>query len=1206
MLTLFLRRKYNEKWKNFGFKKKRKKDQVFFKGSLTTTNPYTQQPKYERFTRNMFLCPFSNRSRLPEGDVTKNRTSSSETIKFTLATRAGYPFSNTQTHIQHQQQQQNHQSYNQKPRYPNSSPNPTHTYPSTTSNPPNKQTNNYGYNRDASKLKQLHDPDQSPTITLTTGFRYNSNNNNFDSNSNFNANRTTKPYQDYDTTKTYRQQTNTNKNPSTINTKFSNNEQNHDELEQRQKYLDFIVSDIQPQSFQAPSATRGVNTKPLSSTEKDLVNAFVNSQSSLFIQSTPKSHVITTLPNKPTESQPVSAIHIDSSRSPKNDTYRFVLNTGSSNDKRNTRNQSTESDYEQASDNYQHATHAESENIPLYVRKPQSINSISTSSNSITPLKHEIIVPTTYSPLRNWKIQYLKQPTLPGSEVFNTVINAVAPDDVKKLLLSPQNNRTKSQYETIPSSSSIAIPSYPIAPPKSKTVSQFSYTFDGDKDFERPYKTQNRLPTKFPSIEFRERLNRTFDTTTPRPLVSPFASLQTILEDIKPTQYKPSLGSYSITIGKNNIQSTSTTTKRTTTTTTTTTRAPPPQSSSSSYFKSYYIITAPPKNKTQNPYELTPPSASPPASYTPFSYSPSTTPVSITTNLPSISSTSSPSEWTPIHTASINTNQIHPHDERFRPVNNIQIHPQDERFRPVRPTEHPITFTENPIISITTSFPQKNHGNYIQQTSQQTGIYNSPFNIANENFPPYQTTTPVSITSSTPQVSGFPSHGFPQGPQFPPRDHYRKVVRMRSKKKLTNSAGGLTPVILDPSVQQLSEGDPELDAMRNGNFMKALEAASFNEHKVEHSTPNHRGKSTKPTRPPYHPTRIPNIHYNGNEEETLLRPSKGNDMQFTINDDDALVKYTILSGDGVHPTRFFSNYRQVKDENEQESVGHHSISDYINDGTKYSVVKDEPEEQETTKYSAVRDDEEQESKQHSTLGDFVRDGANFGTEIAENMDEIISQMSDTETAVEPISSSTELQPDQREKFRATVEMPEFNVPTESEIKARIKQLETAAEKDVETEYKYETTTNIARKMSVDLDLTNETQERNQIDYEPPTTTHFRNLTYVPLTMYDPLTSTLRTDDNANIQTSTQTRLTSSTTQKSYSSTNSVNTLPSRPSRVNPAIKSTIAGSTTTTTRRTTPGLRFHHHTTPLMKCIDAKCNEIPSRYISHKQTKSIK
>lgn len=1169
----------------------------------------------------MFLLPFSNRSRLPEGDVTKNRTSSSETIKFTLATRAGYPFSNTQSHNQY-----NNNINSQTPRYPisNASPNPTLSFPGL-ANSQSKRNNNNNYNRnDANKFKL--DPDHSQTFTLTTGFRYNNNkhNNNFDKTSNSNANRTHQTHQthpEYDTTITYRQQY---KNPTTST--VSNNDQSRDELEierdqeQHKKYLDFIVSDIQPQSFQVPSKTRATSTKPLSSSEKELVNAFVNSQSSLFIQSTPKSHVITTLPNKNTESQPISAIHIPSSRLPQNDTYRFTLTSGFSNGKQSKRNRTVESDYEsdheQATDNYQHASHAESENIPLYVRKPQStnsfgssansigssINSISSSPKSISPLKHEIIIPTTYSPLRNWKIQYLKKPVLPGSEVFNTVVDAVAPEDMKKVIFGSPNNRTKP--DTTPS----AVPTIQrdVVAPSSKTVSKFSFTFDGDKDYERPAKPFNRQPTKFPSLEFRERLNRTFDTTTAKPLISPYASLQTILEDIKPTQYRPSLGSYSITIGKNNIQSSSTTS-----TTTTTTTVRPSTSSSSSFFRSYFIITAPPKNNTQAPYQVSS-TARPPVSYTPFSSSSSTTPisitspVSITTNYPPVSSTQKPYDWTPISSS-------------IFPNNPIQIRPNDERFRPMKPTDRPIEITEKPIISITTAFPQKvNHyDSYIPNIQHNQNIQNIQNNHNNQNipnssphdyFPPYQTTTPISITTSTPQISSYPQQviahastpsGFSPLPSYTTtpqgREHYRKVVRMRSKKKLNNSAGGLTPVILNPNVQELTEDDPALESMRNNNFMKALENVLVNEQKVEQSTKGFRGKPPKSTKGSRPTTKIPSSHFAANEEETLLRPSKGKNIQFMVDDDGKLVKYTVLSDD-VTPTRFYSNYRHVNGDEEQGqgSSVRHNLGDYIRDGTKYSIVKDEEEEEDR--------EHEQDTKPSPTLEDFVKDGSKYATEISEVTDDILS-LATLADMNEPISSSTELHPEQREKFRATVEMPEFNVPTESEIKARLKQLESDAEKDVESEYKYETTTHVAsRKFSIDLDLTNETQERNQIDYESPTTDFQRNLTFVPLTMFDPLTSTtIRTNDG---MTSTQTRLTSSTTQKSYSSTNSVNTLPPRASRINPAIKSTIAG---TPTRRmnahTTPGLRIHQHTTPIIKCVDAKCNEIPSRYIMQTKNK---
>lgn len=1180
----------------------------------------------------MFLLPFSNRSRLPEGDVTKNRTSSSETIKFTLATRAGYPFSNTQSH----------QQYQQKPRYPhqNSSPNPNLSYPSQNipkRNNYNNNNNNNNQHHDSNKLK--HDPDNSHTYTLTTGFRYNNNNNNFDQT---NFNRTHKTHNEHDTTNRYRQQSVAIKTPTTTTTEsiIRINDQNRDDLDlnqRNQKYLDFIVSDIQPQSFQTSSKTRTTSTKPLSPSEKELVNAFVNSQSSIFIQSTPKSHVLTTLPNKNTESQPITAIHIPSSRLPQqNDTYRFSLTNGVSN-KRNPKNRTIVTDYEQSADyNYHHASHAESENIPLYVRNPQSTNSIGHSANSISTLKHEIIIPTTYSPLRNWKIQYLKKPVLPGSEVFNSVVDAVAPEDMKKAILGPQNNRTNSKSHP----SSVPSIQRDVVSPTSKTVSKFSFTFDGEKDYDRPKKTTTRQPTKFPSYEFKERLNRTFDTTSSKPLISPYASLQTILEDVKPTQYRPSLGSYSITFGKNNIHTSSTTTTTTTRAPPTTTKAPVPPPST--YFQSYFIITAPPKNKTQNTpnnYQHSSPNnyqhsssnnyqqssnyqptshyqpttdyhptsnyqttsnyqpsstANPHNSYTPFSSSSTTpisitTPVSITTDYPTVSSTQKPYDWTPI-SSSVFPNNV---------VNNVQINPQDERFRPIRPTDRPIDITEKPIISITTSFPQKvNYENYIQQSS----ISNL---LSNENFPPYQTTTPISITTSTPQFSQFPPqeitqashgrpphrippHGFSQIPSFnrpqQGREHYRKVVRMRSKKKLNNSAGGLTPLILNPSVQELNEDDPELDTMKNSDFIKTIENILVTEQKAEESLKNYLRKPGKSNKGPRPTTRKPSVHYTSNEEETLIRPSSGKDMSFMVDDEGKLVKYTIMS-DNVTPTRFFSNYRNVKDEDQEQSIIRHTLGDYFKDSAKYSIIKDE-------------DGSKQESKQHETLEDYVKGGSKYATEISEVTDDILGiGVSDTE---EPISSSTDLHPDllaeQREKFRATVEMPEFNVPTESEIKSHLKQLESDAERDVESEYQFETTTNVAatRKYSteLDLDITNETQERNQVDYEPPTTI-FRNLTYVPLTVFDPLTSTtIRTNDGPM---TTTTRLTSSTTQKS----STLQTLPPRASRVNPAIKTSIAG---TPTRRmnaqSAPGLRsYQQQTSSVMKCIDAKCNEIPSRYI---------
>lgn len=143
----------------------------------------------------------------------------------------------------------------------------------------------------------------------------------------------------------------------------------------------------------------------------------------------------------------------------------------------------------------------------------------------------------------------------------------------------------------------------------------------------------------------------------------------------------------------------------------------------------------------------------------------------------------------------------------------------------------------------------------------------------------------------------------------------------------------------------------------------------------------------------------------------------------------------------------------------------------------------------------------------------------------------------------------------REKFRATVEMPEFNIPTESERKL-YKQI--AAEDD-----------------SDEFDLTTLTNTITEVTTQSTSTTTITA---------EPSPTTITTTEELTVPST-------STTPKSSSTTNSINTIPPRASRVNAAIKTTIAAASLP--RRVT--------TAPVsLKCTDnspnAKCNEIPSRY----------
>lgn len=148
----------------------------------------------------------------------------------------------------------------------------------------------------------------------------------------------------------------------------------------------------------------------------------------------------------------------------------------------------------------------------------------------------------------------------------------------------------------------------------------------------------------------------------------------------------------------------------------------------------------------------------------------------------------------------------------------------------------------------------------------------------------------------------------------------------------------------------------------------------------------------------------------------------------------------------------------------------------------------------------------------------------------------------------------------REKFRATVEMPEFNIPTESERKMY---KQNAAADDVSDEFDLTTLTNTI------TEVTTQSTSTTTVTAKPSRTT---TVTTTTTTEELPVPST-------------------SYTPKSSSTTNSINTIPPRASRVNAAIKTTIAAASLP--RRVTSA--------PVtLKCTEnspnAKCNEIPSRY----------
>ncbi|XP_059617787.1 mucin-2 [Phlebotomus argentipes] len=181
----------------------------------------------------------------------------------------------------------------------------------------------------------------------------------------------------------------------------------------------------------------------------------------------------------------------------------------------------------------------------------------------------------------------------------------------------------------------------------------------------------------------------------------------------------------------------------------------------------------------------------------------------------------------------------------------------------------------------------------------------------------------------------------------------------------------------------------------------------------------------------------------------------------------------------------------------------------------------------------------------------------------------------------------------REKFRATVEMPEFNVPTESERASFRDNVEPEVEEEEEEEEEPE------EEEDLDDDLLYRDQE-NPLLYEYPVedtespnvvetttqTTTTRRVTTTTTTTSTPKPTTKTTTTPPPPTTEVQTTKTTTTKPPTPQTTTRI---PPRASRVNNAIKTTIAASLPR--RIVSPAAS--------LKCTDnspnAKCNEIPSR-----------
>lgn len=179
-------------------------------------------------------------------------------------------------------------------------------------------------------------------------------------------------------------------------------------------------------------------------------------------------------------------------------------------------------------------------------------------------------------------------------------------------------------------------------------------------------------------------------------------------------------------------------------------------------------------------------------------------------------------------------------------------------------------------------------------------------------------------------------------------------------------------------------------------------------------------------------------------------------------------------------------------------------------------------------------------------------------------------------------NKSEQQETSTKKFRATVEMPEMNVPMEKIVNAFIENEESYDEADnplvpldiIESDYDREHEVDFAY---VDSSTTSTTVAPSVVYDKIHFNTTYSTLTETSTRPYQPTTSIL---------TSTSLQMTEPSTTST--TINPISLIPPRASRVNNAIKTSVAG------------LPRRNTSSASIKCNDissnAKCNEIPSRY----------
>lgn len=336
-------------------------------------------------------------------------------------------------------------------------------------------------------------------------------------------------------TTSYRDHSNTDKLYTTTSIPTSSLSANDDP--KRKTILNFVVSDLQPQSFKARSTSRPLSTPTSKFTENnpqfDNDYKIVNRQPSVFSSPSTSttsrpSTTSTTLVKVPSSSnsdfrietrQPTVFSSPSTFRIP---TYQASVEDSSEDTFANDNNSNPEElTYESQSNEEQNLPQETIEIVPLYDR-PSYRNRIPTP---------DTIKPTTYAPPRQWGAQSIKTPS-----PFSTP----SPKSTVAKETDSQEANSSSSLSREPTIDSFDIKT---TTPATKIVSKFSYKFSDD--YQKGVKYLANDPSK-PILQrsnlFKEVFNKTYETSTPpKTFVSPYTSLRSILQEepVKSTSLRP-------------------------------------------------------------------------------------------------------------------------------------------------------------------------------------------------------------------------------------------------------------------------------------------------------------------------------------------------------------------------------------------------------------------------------------------------------------------------------------------------------------------------------------------------------------------------------------------------------------------------------------------------------------------------------------------